>query len=55
MAQSRLEKVGTIYSRIRGLLSTGALKQDQVWESDSPDLSLFLFFFICKPLCASRR
>ena len=30
MAQSRLEKVGTIYSRIRGLLSTGALKQEQV-------------------------
>jgi len=30
MAQSRLEKVGTIYSKIRGLLSSGAIKSDQV-------------------------
>jgi hypothetical protein len=30
MAQSRLEKVGTIYSRMRGLLATGAVKPEQV-------------------------
>ena len=32
MAQSRLEKVGTIYSRLRGLLSTGAVKPEQVYS-----------------------
>ena len=30
MAQSRLEKVGTIYSKIHGFLSTGAIKKEQV-------------------------
>lgn len=33
MASSRLEKVGTIYSRIRGLLRSGALKEEDkpIW------------------------
>ena len=30
MAQSRLEKVGTIYSRVRGFLANGAIKEEQV-------------------------
>jgi small subunit ribosomal protein S23 len=33
MASSRLEKVGTIYSRVRGLLRSGALKEEDkpIW------------------------
>ena len=30
MAQSRLEKVGTIYSKVRGFLASGAIKTEQV-------------------------
>jgi hypothetical protein len=31
MAQSRIEKVGTIYSKIRGFLASGAIKTEQVY------------------------
>ena len=30
MAQSRLEKIGTIYSRVTGLYKSGAIKQEQL-------------------------
>jgi len=28
MAQTRLEKIGTVYSRVSGLLKTGAMKKE---------------------------
>ena len=30
MAQSRLEKIGTIFSRLQGLRKSGAIKAEQV-------------------------
>ena len=42
MAQSRLEKVGTIYSRVSGLLKSGAIKGEhrplwcQIYEAFPP-------------------
>jgi len=30
MAQSRLEKIGTIYSKVRGFLASGAIRAEQV-------------------------
>ena len=42
MAQSRLEKIGTIYSRVTGLLQSGAIKAEhrplwvQIYEAFPP-------------------
>ena len=32
MAQSRLEKIGTIYSKIRGFQASGAIQPEQVGQ-----------------------